>query len=157
MEMFIKIHGENRVFVGNRPKDAAQSLNRLELATGISSATRFASDSRHKDGAFHRPDGNRTTTRLLGPTLGPTTKVANLFRYRYMTGKNTKDLAGANVEKFLNDLSNAKTTPSETDNGIQDGEPVLSSTGPQQLLERKWPRTHSIGPLQLLALVKTKL
>lgn len=75
-----------------------------------------------------------------------------------MTGKNTKDLAGANVEKFLNDLSNeAKTTPSETDNGIQDGEPVLFSTGPQQFLERKWPRTHSIGPLQLLALVKTKL
>ncbi|KAH6675354.1 AAA domain-containing protein [Plectosphaerella plurivora] len=34
LDLFIKIHGENHIFVGDRPKDAEQSLNRLELATG---------------------------------------------------------------------------------------------------------------------------
>ncbi|KAH8589620.1 hypothetical protein B0O99DRAFT_636567 [Bisporella sp. PMI_857] len=153
IEMFIKIHGENRIFIGDRPKDAAQSLNRLEMVTGISSATRFARDSRQGRVGFHNPDKNWNAARLLEPT----TKVVNLFRDQYMAGININAISSANVEKLLNDLSDeAKTTANKSKKGGKKGELPLSSNS-QLLLERKWSRTHNIGPLQLLALIKSKL
>ncbi|EIT82643.1 hypothetical protein AO1008_01787 [Aspergillus oryzae 100-8] len=66
MEAFIEIHGESHIFIGSRPKKAGESLNRLELATGISSAARFARDSRNKDGKNPR-------------VLTPTTTISTMF------------------------------------------------------------------------------
>lgn len=62
IEAFISIHGEKRIFIGDRPKNAAESLNRLEAVTGISSVTRFARDAR-RTRSWHLPDGKRS--RLL--------------------------------------------------------------------------------------------
>jgi hypothetical protein len=153
MELFIKIHGENRIFIGDRPKDAAQSLQRLEMATGISSATRFAHNSRRGGGDFHRPDTNGSTTRLLEPT----TKVMNIFRDQYMAGKNVNAISSVSVEKLLNELSDeAKTTIKKSKKGEKEGQ-VVSSSKLQHLLERKWSSTHEIGLLQLLSLIKSKL
>ncbi|RAK78531.1 uncharacterized protein BO72DRAFT_467795 [Aspergillus fijiensis CBS 313.89] len=72
IDAFVKIHGESHIFVGARPKNASESLNRLELATGISSATHFARDSRGS-GPFHKPDGKNARM------LKPTTTVANFI------------------------------------------------------------------------------
>ncbi|KAH8649226.1 hypothetical protein BX600DRAFT_484115 [Xylariales sp. PMI_506] len=156
IEMFIRIHGENRIFVDDRPRDAAQSLNRLEMATGISSAARFARNSRHEQSDFHRPDWNSNTARLLEPT----TKVANLFRDRYTLDTSRKVVSSANIEKLLDELSEetnrATTTTNKSKKRKGKAESVPSSEL-QHLLDRKWSRTHNIGPLQLLTLIKTKL
>lgn len=72
MEAFIEIHGKSHIFIGSRPKNAGESLNRLELATGMSSAARFARDSRNKE-CFHRPDGKNPRV------LTPTTTISTMF------------------------------------------------------------------------------
>ncbi|KAI0484382.1 hypothetical protein GGR56DRAFT_613574 [Xylariaceae sp. FL0804] len=154
IELFIKIHGENRIFVGDRPKNAAQSLDRLELATGVSSAARFASNVQRRD--FHRPDPNSAQNARL---LVPTTKVANLFRELYLTGDNSlRVIASGNVEKLLDELSGDVTTKAaKPKKGKKAGKEMVLSSNPQQLVGRKWANTHDIGPLQLLSLIKTKL
>ncbi|KAJ5581926.1 hypothetical protein N7535_000546, partial [Penicillium sp. DV-2018c] len=78
MEAFIKIHGESHIFVGSRPKDAKESLNRLER--------------------FHKPDGKNPRV------LKSTTAVANLFFAPYVGG--TEENAGiANIHRILDELS----------------------------------------------------
>lgn len=156
--MFIRIHGEAHIFMGDRPRDAAQSLNRLEMATSISSAARFARDSRHGDGDFHRPDGNRGAARLLQPT----TRVANLFRGRYAEGERTRVICGAAVEGLLDALSDeagtATTDPGGAAKKGQKGKKTKGEpAGLQHLMERRWSNTHIIGPLQLLALIRSRL
>ncbi|KZZ92551.1 hypothetical protein AAL_06177 [Moelleriella libera RCEF 2490] len=158
LEAFIKIHGESHIFVGGRPKDASQSLKRLELATGISSPSRFASNAR---------DSGRNRWRLDGKSargLEPTTKVANLFREHYCaTGKGSskvRPIDSSNVGKLLDELSKAAPTTkgsktSKTGNGSGPGE--TGSFSSQQLLERKWLNTHNVGALQLLVLIKNRL
>jgi hypothetical protein len=91
MEAFINLHGENHIFVGSRPKDAAESLNRLETATGISSLARFARNARSPNTHWHKPDQKKA--RLLKPT----TKVANMFRENYMTPAHTRNIANADM------------------------------------------------------------
>ncbi|PCG88965.1 Hypothetical protein PENO1_107300 [Penicillium occitanis (nom. inval.)] len=98
MDAFVKIHGESHIFVGSRPKNAKESLNRLELATGISSAANFARDSRSK--RFHTPNGKNSRV------LKPTTAVANLFFAHYVDGKSklessSKELQRANPELII--------------------------------------------------------
>ncbi|KAJ6004691.1 hypothetical protein N7540_013060 [Penicillium herquei] len=65
MDAFLEIHGESHIFVGSRPTNAKESLNRLELATGISSAANFARESRSRK--FQKPNGK--ISRLLKPNL----------------------------------------------------------------------------------------
>ncbi|KAH9905050.1 hypothetical protein F4778DRAFT_55562 [Xylariomycetidae sp. FL2044] len=156
IEMFIKIHGENRIFVGDRPRNASQSLNRLELATGISSATRFASNSRRRGGDFHAPDNMSSENSRL---LEPTTKVANLFRELYVSSGGSKVIANTNVEKMLDEISGeaGKKGGVKAKKGKKTAKETTLSTNPQQLVGRKWFNTHNIGPLQLLALIKSKL
>ncbi|KAL4975522.1 hypothetical protein BDW66DRAFT_66179 [Aspergillus desertorum] len=140
MDAFIKIHGESHIFVGSRPKNADESLKRLELATGISSAANFARDSRSK--RFHNPDGKNA--RLLKPT----TAVANLFFPRYVGG--SKEDAGiAHIDRILDELSRQSKLESSS-KGLQRANPELSIT-------RRWSTTRNIDTLQLLAFLKTKL
>lgn len=154
IEMFIQIHGENRIFIGDRPKDAVQSLNRLEMATGISSATRFARNSRQARMDFHGPDKIGAPARLLEPT----TKVVNLFRDQYMSGSNPNAIFSASTEKLLTELSDeVKTKTSKVKNTRKEAEFLQLSSKTQILLEHKWSSTHSLGPLQLLTLLKSKL
>lgn len=151
MELFLKIHGEDRIFIGDRPKDADQSLRRLELATGISSTTRFASNSRIGAREWHKPDGK--DPRILGPT----TTCANLFRERYQDqivgNVRNVSLYKVGVGKFLDELTGPSTTKSKSFKAGKGAELELSLANPQLLLHK----SHSIGALQLLVLVKTKL
>ena len=136
MEAFIKIHGESHIFVGARPKHAGESLNRLELATGISSAARFARDSRNR-GGFHRPDGKSPRV------LTPTTTISTMFRAQYVAGFAEGDGIG-NIDKILSKLS-------------QESYPRLTSKGLQPSNTQTMLHNHNIGTLQLLALLKSRL
>lgn len=147
IEAFIKIHGESHIFIGDRPENAAESLNRLEAATGISSITRFARDAR-RTGNWHRPDGKRN--RLLEPT----TKVANMFRGSYGKSEQTRNIANADFGKLLDELTNTSRTAKK---GVRRGRMDQSLTNPEDLLLNKWSSKHSLGALQFLALVRTKL
>jgi hypothetical protein len=155
IELFLKIHGEDRIFIGGRPKDADPSLRRLQLATGVSSTTRFANNSRDGAQEWHQPNGK--DPRILGLT----TTCANLFQERYQNQivGNVMDasLYSVGVGKFLDELtgpSTTKTKPSKAGNRAQ---LEVSLANPQQLLQRRWHNSHRIGALQLLALVKVKL
>ncbi|KAE8150660.1 hypothetical protein BDV25DRAFT_154053 [Aspergillus avenaceus] len=141
MEAFIKIHGESHIFVGTRPNSARESLNRLELATGISSAANFARDSRNRQ-VFHRPNGNNARV------VTSTTTFSNMFRAQYVAGFQEIDGSG-NIDKVLDKLAQ---------------EPWSKSTGmePQPshlqiMFQRKWSHKRNIGTLQLLALLKSRL
>ncbi|KAL4861952.1 hypothetical protein BDV12DRAFT_56795 [Aspergillus spectabilis] len=140
MDAFIKIHGESHIFIGSRPKNANESLRRLELATGISSAASFARDSRSK--RFHSPDGKNT--RLLRPT----TAIANMFLTQYVGGPE-KDAGIANFDKILDELSQkSKLEPSSEE---------LQRANPERIITRRWSNTRNIDTLQLLAFLKAKL
>ncbi|KAE8139703.1 hypothetical protein BDV38DRAFT_39620 [Aspergillus pseudotamarii] len=136
MEAFIKIHGESHIFIGARPKNAGESLNRLELATGISSAARFARDSRNRQD-FHRPDG--TNPRVLTPT----TTISTMFRAQYVAGFAEGDGNG-NIDKILSKLS-------------QESCPRFTRKELQQSDTQTMLHTRNIGTLQLLALLKSRL
>lgn len=147
IEAFISIHGENRIFIGDRPKNASESLNRLETATGISSVTRFARDARRTRN-WHRPDGK--SNRLLEPT----TKVANMFRDSYGKSEQTRNIANADFGKLLDELMS--TSPAAK-TGTQRAKKDQSLASPEGFLQKKWSSKHSLGALQFLALVRTKL
>jgi hypothetical protein len=147
IEAFINIHGESRIFVGSRPKDAAQSLNRLEAATGISSVSRFARDARRTD-PWHPPDGKQ------GRLLEPTTKVANLFRDNYTKPEQARNIANADISMLLDEL--ASTSP-DAKKGTKRGKKNEAVKRPETLLLEKWSNKHNLGALQFLALVRTKL
>ncbi|KAJ5326011.1 hypothetical protein MYU51_000845 [Penicillium brevicompactum] len=138
MDAFIKIHSESHIFVGSRPKNAAESLNRLQLATGISSPTKFARDSRSS--RWHKPDGK--TTRVLKPT----TAVATLFFEEYVGGTG-ENIGIKDIHAILDELSkNVKSSSKE-----------LEKSNPELIITRKWSQTHNLDTLQLLAFMKTKL
>jgi hypothetical protein len=140
MDAFIKIHGESHIFVGSRPKNAKESLNRLELATGISSAANFARDSRSR--RFHRPDGKNP--RLLKSTNA----VANLFFTQYV-GSPEEDTGIINIDRILDELSQKST--------LESSSKELEKLNPDLIITRKWSNAHNIDTLQLLAFLKTKL
>lgn len=140
MDAFIKIHGESHIFIGSRPKNANESLNRLELATGISSAANFARHSRSK--RFHKPDGKNA--RLLKPT----TAVANLFFAQYVDGP--EEIAGIkSIDRILDELSQKWKLESSSKD--------VQRANPELIIARKWSNAHNIDTLQLLAFLKTKL
>ncbi|GKZ73355.1 hypothetical protein AnigIFM60653_001992 [Aspergillus niger] len=141
MDAFIKIHGESHIFIGSRPKTAGESLNRLELATGVSSAANFARDSRSRP--FHKPDGKNL--RLLKPT----TAVANLFSSKYVEGL-AEDAGIVHIDRILDELSQQSKRESSSCNEPHRANAELSIT-------RKWSNTRNIDTLHLLAFLKTKL
>ncbi|KAF1345901.1 hypothetical protein BDV97DRAFT_405442 [Delphinella strobiligena] len=142
MDAFIKIHGESRIFVGNRLNNAAESLNRLEIVTvGISSVAKFASDSQNRS-RTHRPDGK-------AKLLEPTTTAANLFRARYVANDRKRNVGIGNIDILLDKLSQ------QSSSGARSNEHALSD--PQKLLQQKWSNAHNIGILQHLTVIKTKL
>ncbi|KAI9148179.1 hypothetical protein HJFPF1_12005 [Paramyrothecium foliicola] len=157
MDMFLKIHGEKRIFIGDRPRDAAQSLNRLEIVTGISSVTRFASNSRRRNPEWHRPDGRN------GRSLEPTTKVMNIFRAQYLEARpenaNHRSIHSADIDKFLTEFSEDRITANDVGKakGAKRGERQSAQSTPQSLLKRTWLQKHDIGAIQLLSLLKSKL
>lgn len=140
MDAFLKIHGESHIFVGSRPKNAKESLNRLELATGITSAANFARDSRSR--RFHKPDGKNPRV------LKSTTAVADLFFPRYVGGPE-EDAGITNIDRILDKLSQKLNRESSSKE--------LEKSNPELIITRKWSNTHNIDTLQLLAFLKTKL
>ncbi|KAL4779928.1 hypothetical protein BJX76DRAFT_339386 [Aspergillus varians] len=150
MDAFIKIHGESHIFIGSRPKNAAESLQRLELASGISSATNFARDSRIK-GEWHKPNGKDARV------LTPTTAVANLFFEQYVSGPDplAGEAAGiAGFETILDQLSQQK---SKQESSALTKKQVQRRPNPELSIARNWSHTHNIDTLHLLAFLKTRL
>ncbi|KAL5340459.1 hypothetical protein BJX70DRAFT_361012 [Aspergillus crustosus] len=148
MDAFINIHGESHIFVGSRPKNATESLQRLELATGISSPANFARDSRNKK-EFHKPNG--TTERVLAPT----TTVAKLFFTQYVSG--LEDGGIAHFDRILDELaqqSQPKLLPTKSKNNRKE---LQKATNKKLSIARMWSSTHNIDILHLLAFLKTKL
>ncbi|KAJ5777259.1 hypothetical protein N7520_000505 [Penicillium odoratum] len=144
MDTLIKIHGESQIFVGSRPKNASESLNRLELATGIASPANFARDSRRRrEGSFARPNGKSARV------LEPTTTIANIFRAQYMRESEEKVNSIANIEKVLERIFE-ESSPHATSGEIQ-------PSNAEAMFHRRWCRTHNINTLQLLAFVKSRL
>jgi hypothetical protein len=139
MEAFIKIHGESHIFIGSRPKVPDESLNRLELATGISSPANFARNSRSK--RFHKPNGKNP--RLLKPT----TAVANLFFAQYVGLE--EDAGISSIDRILDELSQKSKHESSSKE--------LQGAYPELIIARKWSNTQNIDTLQLLAFLKSKL
>lgn len=92
----VKIHGESHIFIGSRLKTAGESLNRLELATGVLSAVNFVRDSRSRP--FYKSDGKNP--RLLKPT----TVVVNLFSSKYVEGL-AEDAGIVYIDRILDELS----------------------------------------------------
>lgn len=150
MELFIKIHGEDHIFMGSRASNAEQALARLEMVTGISSATRFASNSRRVKSDFHTPDGKS------GRRLTPTTKTANLLRsyyapdYKGTTARHSID--GTSLSKYLNELFEATSSGKS-----KSGQVEVSKARTEQLLGSKWRNQRNVGFVQLLALMKAQL
>ncbi|KAJ6180858.1 hypothetical protein N7519_011319 [Penicillium mononematosum] len=138
MEAFVKIHGESHIFIGSRPKNVTESLNRLELATGISSVARFARNSRNRE-YLHRSDKKKPRV------LTPTTTVANLFRDQYVAGVDGIRNIGT-VLDILSQEPSLKVTSKE-----------LQSSNPDIMFQQKWSHTRNFGTLQLLMLLKRKL
>ena len=132
---FISMHGEEHIFIGPKPNTAQESFKKLQIVTGISSASNFARDSRNR-GRWHRPDGK---SRLIQPT----TAVANIFRDRYCAAGRTK-ISIENIDKLLDEISQST---SAKDNEV---------SGPI-LLRHKWTKSHRIATLQLLAAIKDAL
>ncbi|KAL5363557.1 hypothetical protein BJX96DRAFT_187077 [Aspergillus floccosus] len=143
MEAFIKIHDESHIFIGSRPKNASESMNRLELATGISSAARFARDSRNKEYDFHRPDGKNPRV------LSPTTIISEMFRPQYVVCVGEGD-GIRNIDQVLDKLSQEERSPKSTSKKLQQSNQLT-------IFQRKWSHTRNIGTLQLLALLKDRL
>lgn len=140
MDAFVKIHGESHIFIGSRPKNAKESLNRLELATGISSAVKLARDSRGR--RSYKPDGRNARV------LKPTTAVASLFFAQYVSGSE-EDAGISNMDRILDDLSQRSKLESSSKEH-QDANPEL-------MIAQRWSDAHHIDTLQLLAFLKSKL
>jgi hypothetical protein len=158
MDAFIKIHGESHIFIGSRPTNAAESLQRLELATGISSATNFARDSRNKS-EWHMPNGKDARV------LTPTTAVAKLFFEQYVSGPDpfAGEAAGlAGFDTILDQLAQQKSkleslSSAPTKKQKQRQKQLQNRSNPELNLARTWSNTHKIDTLHLLAFLKTKL
>ncbi|RDW70580.1 uncharacterized protein DSM5745_08091 [Aspergillus mulundensis] len=148
MDAFIKIHGESHIFVGSRPKNATESLQRLELATGVSSVANFARDSRNKR-EFHKPDGK--TSRVLTPT----TAVSNLFFPQYIGGPKP-DAGIASFDRILDELSQ-KSKLESSYSSSSSKEIQQRPTNPELRIAQMWSNTHNIDILHLLAFLKAKL
>ncbi|KAL4908426.1 hypothetical protein BDW74DRAFT_175108 [Aspergillus multicolor] len=139
MDAFIQIHGDAHIF---------ESLQRLELATGISSATNFARDSRNKR-EWHKPDGK--TARVLKPT----TTAANLFFSQYVSGFEAADGGIANFDQTLNQLAQQK---SKLESSSHKNQQLQKRAANQELnIAQTWSLTRNIDTLHLLAFLKTKL
>ncbi|KAL2845132.1 hypothetical protein BJX68DRAFT_277447 [Aspergillus pseudodeflectus] len=138
MDTFIKLHGESHIFISSRPTSAAESLQRLKLATGISSAINFARDSRSNT-------------------------VANLFFEQYVSSPDpfAGDTAGiAGFDTILDQLPQQKSkleSSTLTKKQKQRQKQLQKRPNPELSIARHWSRTQNIGTLHLLAFLKTKL
>ncbi|KAL4883353.1 hypothetical protein BJY04DRAFT_216652 [Aspergillus karnatakaensis] len=101
MDAFIKIHGESHIFVGARPKNATESLQRLELATGISSPV-----------AIPETKGNFTSPTAKMPD-GP-------------EGVDSSHVGLASFDKILNELVQKRELQSSSSKELQKANPELT-------------------------------
>ncbi|KAI9713960.1 MAG: hypothetical protein M1820_000690 [Bogoriella megaspora] len=138
MDLFIGIHGEERMFIGGRPKTANESLKKLYMATGATDVSNFARDSRNP-GLGSRPNGK---ARLMESNA----VVANMFEARYLENGQSK-FSVDNVDKLLKEIS-PKGSKRNGD---------ASTTSDLQLMHDRWESMHRLGALQLLAALKQGL
>lgn len=131
MKQYIAIHGEEFMFIGRRPTTIEDSLKRLMLSQGIS-ATAFASDRRS-----NRPPISRGGRRQIESTA----LLANLFRGRYCRRSDLKFDADT-IQQVLASIESKGSKESE------------SAT---TFIRKKWDKTHTLGPIQLLSALQIQL
>ncbi|KAJ5702019.1 hypothetical protein N7488_009567 [Penicillium malachiteum] len=140
METFIKIHGESHIFVGSRPKNACESLNRFELATGGSSVVRFARDARKRTQSRR----DRKVLRLLKPT----TTVAAILEAQYAKHPSERDPT-RNIVKVLDKISQEL---SSNPTAIE-----LHSFNPEVKCQNMWSPALNTDILEIFDLMKSRL
>lgn len=131
MEQFIAIHGEEFLFMGGRPTTIEDSLKRLMLSQGIS-ATAFASDRRS-----NRPASSRGGRRQIESTA----LMANLFRGRYCR-RSDLNFSAEIIQQVLVFIESKGSKESD------------SAT---TFIRKKWDKTHTLGPIQLLSALQIQL
>ncbi|CAG7915523.1 unnamed protein product [Penicillium olsonii] len=139
MDAFIEIHGERNIFVGPRPRSVGESLYRLELQSGVSSAGNPTSDS--QTGVL--PDSSGETAKKIKCT----TVVSNLFYARYVRG--SKDtFSSFTIGRAVDELRQMlKLEPSDE----------FERANPEPNTARECSGYRSSDTLKLLAFLKKKL
>lgn len=77
-----------------------------------------------------------------------------MFQGGYGRSQLTRNIANADFGKLMDELT--KSSPNAR-KGANKGEKGQSLANPEDLLLKKWTSKHSLGALQFLALVRTKL
>ena len=139
IEKLIDIHGENYVFLGARPRSLEDSINKLNLALGVSLqsvATRKEQRKRDK-----KPTSSEKGARTLQNSIS----LANVFMERYCQSKPIS-LSQAHIEQVLREFSD-KNDAKYDDSGKQ----------PRQKPKRHWDKNKQLSPLQLLTILRSYL
>jgi hypothetical protein len=131
MEQFIAIHGEEFLFIGGRPTTVENSLKKLMMSQGIS-ATTFVQDKKAK-----KP----TISRAGGRQLESTALMANMFRGRYCR-RSALNFSAEMIEGVLGTIE----SKGQKESG-------LATT----FIRKKWEKTHTLGPIQLLGALQIQL
>ena len=140
MDAFITVHGEEHIFVGGRPKTADESIKKLQIATGIRSASDFARGGR--SAALRRQPATFGKARLMQPSAA----VVNIFQDRYLADGPSK-ITVDNVEKLLDEIAPGSLVKKKNE----------SASSSLEVLRGRWMNTHRLGALQLLAAIKQGL
>lgn len=135
MDAFIEMHGEEHIFIGDRPNDADESIKKLQIVSDVRSPSDFASDRRNRTGA---PSPN-AKVRLMAPSAA----VANIFQARYLSN-GVSNISLDNIDKLLTEIDIGSS-------GAGDSQLLTAST---QFLRMRWNKSHRLGALQLLAAIK---
>lgn len=82
-----------------------------------------------------------------------------MFRDNYTKPQQTRNIANADISRLLDDLAGTSDTKKTTKRGKKGGSSSSSQaiTKAETLLLEKWSNKHSLGALQFLALLRTKL
>ncbi|KAF3906750.1 hypothetical protein AA313_de0203461 [Arthrobotrys entomopaga] len=139
LDEFLKIHDENSIFVGGKPRNLEDSFMKLQLCLGLS-PTALAKGGRNK-GLAHSTQGPRP--------INATTVLSAAFNTALNTNRQNA-LSVAVVDKVLECL---ELEPDMT--------PALVKSPSQattlQVLKRKWKNKKTLTPLQLLTVMRSNL
>lgn len=132
MDRVIKIHSEERLFVGARPHTLKDCFKQAALLLGVS-PTEFAR--------------NKRPSKLLISKKGPrglksTTPLGEIF-HSGLASDGSAALTMHNIEELLNEQAL--------------DEILLSNVGGSKKLRREWDKSHRLTPIQLLESLQTSL
>ena len=135
MDRIIDFHSEEHIFIGGKPKDVNESVRKLCLMMGYAPQS-FAVKGRRV---------LENVVSMKGPrSLEETTVVSKVFWDRYCNNGSV-DLSIAKIETLLNEVAGSATS----------GHRIKARTN--DALKKKWQKTKTLSPLQLLATLCERL